>query len=503
LLTAFRSGTSLRRFIISGLFFGGSFLGRRNISGALIASVTGAILLAMLAACNSEPYRSVPLNAELTLNAFAQRSLADPALAEFVRRQGRADVPWPPAQWTWSDLELVGMFYQPDLAVANARQNVAQVSAVAAQHSPMNLGLLFEHHGDTAGKPSSWSYGIDVELPVTGTDRRTARLEQANAHLDAARFDTAATNWEIQIRILRCFIEVFAARTDLALLRQENSSLAENQAMLAKRLESGAANLADLSNARQQRLTAELATSEAAIRDADALAALAKAMGVSIAALRELEFDFGHLPELHFADGSNVRFRALALHQHADLQRLLAEYAAAEAAVKLEVARQFPEFSLKPGYLWDQGDNRWSLALGWVLPPTIGNRQAIGEAEAKRQLVAQQFMARQAAIIAEIDAATARDRLAVDALTRSQALVEAARASEIRGRLAYQVGAADRIELVANQLDRLAAERAMLARRVALLHAHVDLAAALQSLPGAAGALALEAGAANREAVRQ
>ncbi len=493
----------MRRFIIRWLFFGGSFLGRRNISGARIAGVIGALSLAMLSACDSEPYRSVPLNAELTLKAFAERSLTALPLAEFVLRQGRADSSWPPSQWTWSDLELVGLFYQPDLAVASARQQVAQLAAAAGQHSPMNLGLLFEHHGDAAGKPSSWSYGVEGEMPVAAGDRRTARLEQATAQLDAARFDTAATQWEIQIRILRCFIELFAARTDLALLRQENSSRAEQQAMLVKRFDSGAASSAELSNARQRMRAGKLATSQAAIRDAEALAALAKAVGVGTAALRDVEFNFGELPELSLAADSNARVRALALHEHADLQRLLAEYASAEAAVKLEVARQFPEFSLKPGYLWDQGDNRWSLALGWLVPPTIGNRQAIREAETKRQLVAQQFMARQAAIIAEIAAATARDRLAADAATHSQAIVEAARASEIRLRQAYQAGAADRVELTDNQLDRLAAERAMLARRVALLQAHADLAAALQSLPGAAGALALDAGAANREAVRQ
>ena len=71
------------------------------------------------------------------------------------------------------------------------------------------------------------------------------------------------------------------------------------------------------------------------------------------------------------------------------MRKGLLEFAAADAEVKLEVARQYPAIGLRPGYLWDQGDNVWALALDLVLPPTLGNAPAIHAAQARRETAAQ------------------------------------------------------------------------------------------------------------------
>jgi outer membrane protein TolC len=312
----------------------------------------------------------------------------------------------------------------------------------------------------------------------------------------------------VQIRVLRRFIDLFAARSDSALLREAAIANSEILAMLTKRLDLGSASAAEVAAVRQRWLAGEQASSEGALREADAFIALAEALGITAAALRGTEFAFDSLEDLiHLEHQIPARsgddLRAQALRDRADLQRLLAEYAAAEATVKLEVARQFPELSLKPGYLWDQADNRWSLALGWLVPPSLGNRPAIREAEAKRQLVAQQFMARQAAIVGEIDAALARNRLAEEALLRSRLLVETALASEVNSRRGVQVGVADRGELIASRLERLTAQRAVLSRRVALLQAHADLEAALQVSQASANPLVLQRSQTVSKAARQ
>jgi outer membrane protein TolC len=199
--------------------------------------------------------------------------------------------------------------------------------------------------------------------------------------------------------------------------------------------------------------------------------------------LHRVELGFADLSGLPLPADATESWRTRAVHERTDLRRLLADYAAAEAAVKLEVARQFPEISVKPGYLWDQGDRRWSLALGWLIPPTLGNQPAIREAEARRQEVAQRFMARQAAVVGEIDAAALRcDRLGQAATLGEQALQLAIEA-ETRQDRGFAAGAIDRVELAASRLERLAAQRANLVRKVALLQAQADLMAALQAPP--------------------
>ena len=76
----------------------------------------------------------------------------------------------------------------------------------------------------------------------------------------------------------------------------------------------------------------------------------------------------------------------LALSTRPEIARALAEYAGAEASLKLQVAHQFPDLDLGPGFIWDQGVHRWTLAL--ALPALLGfrNRGPIREAEAARSV---------------------------------------------------------------------------------------------------------------------
>ena len=85
-----------------------------------------------------------------------------------------------------------------------------------------------------------------------------------------------------------------------------------------------------------------------------------------------------------------------ALLNRLDVRAKLLEYSAADAAVKLEIARQYPSFSINPGYLWDQGDNIWSLAATMLLPAG-GNKPAIQAAQARRKSPHRSFLSSRAA----------------------------------------------------------------------------------------------------------
>ena len=72
--------------------------------------------------------------------------------------------------------------------------------------------------------------------------------------------------------------------------------------------------------------------------------------------------------------------RRVALVNRIDLRRKLADYAAAEAAVKLEVARQYPDLTLVPGYFWDADQSLWSISFLGLLPPSARAKALIAEA---------------------------------------------------------------------------------------------------------------------------
>ena len=90
-----------------------------------------------------------------------------------------------------------------------------------------------------------------------------------------------------------------------------------------------------------------------------------------------------------------------------DILASLSEYAAAQSAVQLEIAKQYPDVHLGPGYEYDQGQNKWALGLSVELPVRNRNQGPIAEAQAKREEAAARFIDLQARVIAEIDRALA------------------------------------------------------------------------------------------------
>src|SRR5262249_55097305 len=141
-----------------------------------------------------------------------------------------------------------------------------------------------------------------------------------------------------------------------------------------------------------------------------------------------------------------------------DVRRGLADYAAAVAALGLELAKRYPDVALGPGYLFDQGDKKFTLGLSISLPIFNQNGGPIAEAEAHRQEAAARFLALQARAIGEFEQAIARYRAAKSQLAALEA-ASAAVARRLDGvRRAVELGETDRVSLLGVQLERAVVE---------------------------------------------
>jgi len=117
--------------------------------------------------------------------------------------------------------------------------------------------------------------------------------------------------------------------------------------------------------------------------------------------------------------------------------------------------------TLSPGYLWDQGDNIWSL-VATIMMPAAGNKPAIEAAQAGRKAAAQDFLALQVKVISDADGAQARYRKAQENAAGAQRLSELQAARDQRARKQFDAGHTDRVELTLVRLEALAVERNVL-----------------------------------------
>jgi outer membrane protein TolC len=173
--------------------------------------------------------------------------------------------------------------------------------------------------------------------------------------------------------------------------------------------------------------------------------------------------------------------RREALLERADVLAALAEYAASQSALQLEIARQYPDLRIGPGYEYDQGLNKWAvIGVSIELPVLNRNQGPIGEAEARRTEVAARFTALQASVIDEIDRALANRAAAQKALDRAEALFEAERRRHRSTTQAFEAGAVDRLALLTSDVTAIQAEQIYLDARIRVQQAVGDLEAAVQ-----------------------
>lgn len=432
-------------------------------------------------------YQPKPLSAPATLASIEARTLDAADLARFLQANHQA-TSWPPSAWDLRSLTLVAFYYHPDLDQARAAWSTSRAGAVTAGERPNPNASFAPGYNSTtpAGEMTPWILTLDLDFTLETAGKREHRLAQARQLSEAARLNIATTAWQVRSRVRQALLDLHAATATSALLERQLQIQAANLALLDRQLAAGAISPFERTQARLVLDTIRLTVHDAARQQAEARVHLAAALGVTVQALDGVTFSFdvfARAPaELPTADA-----RRQALVSRPDILGALAGYEARQAALQLEIARQYPDIHLGPGYQMDQAANKWTLGLSGLLPVFSRNRGPIAEAESRREETAAAFAGVQSRAIEEIDRGLAGYRAALAKIATADTIQADLRK---QGQLAQeQLGAGEisKLELGSIQLELATAE---LARLDAIVKAHQALGAledALQSPVDSAG----------------
>ncbi len=420
--------------------------------------------LLALQGCAIQQVEPEPLDPDATQLSFHQRRLTDAGTREFLARRDIDVSQWPPARWTPEQIVLVALEHHPSSAQARARARLARAQLQTAGLAPQTtLSPGLERTNERDPGQSAWSVGLALDIALTGAPVREARIERARILADAALLDEADAAWAIRSATQRALIELWASSAEMALLDRLVATWLEAQAVMQKRHELGAADALELTTTRTAAAQAESRFVLAEQRRTGARGDLAQALALSLPAIDALQIDFGEFDSPPPIPPSGA-LRAGATLDRIDLRRALAQHAAAEAALQVELRAQYPEIRLRPGLMWDQGATMWQL--GASLPLFSIDRQAgpIAEAVARREIAAQDFLALQARALVALEHARARAAAAELDTDGAEAEHDEARLQATRTEQRFARGDADR-------LDRLLARSRVLEADIRLLHA--------------------------------
>lgn len=425
------------------------------------------ISLVMMTGCMH--YQPWPLSASASAESFTGRSLNDAGLKTFLSEQG---VRSSPKSWTPDRLALAAAYFHSDVAVARAEAQEAEAAITTAAQRPNPVLSFSPEYNSTSSGISPWIITPTLDVPIETAGKRSHRIEQSRATAEAARLRVAAKSWDVRSKVHAAMLDLHAARESEALLKEEQALHEEELKRLDAQVKAGETPAFELTQARLSLNRARLALHDVEMKSATARAALAAAVGVPASAIDAVSLDFSVFNSLPAAPGSRTRKRALT--HRADLLAALADYAATEGALRLEIAKQYPDIHINPGYQLDQTDNQWALGISVELPILNQNRGPIAQAEAKRKTAQAKFEGIQATVFGEIELALAAYRAAQAKAATAGKLTDDAAAQAESARKMVEAGELSPLEHTRRRIEVSAAR---LAKQEALQEARVALAA--------------------------
>ena len=419
-------------------------------------------------------YRAHPLHPEASARSLAARSLTDPRLLHFLAiEEHRAG----PPHWNLGTLTLVATYERPDMPLATAQWGEAKAGEITAAQLP-NPTLSFQPtYNTTTTIPSPWKVGPVVSFLIRAFGVRPALIARARAQAEAARAAIAVTAWQLRGRVRAALLALWSAQRSAKLSTRALAVANRYQGAVAQRYRAGMVSAADLTTATlaQEQALLKFAASERTLQLTRT--AFATALGLPVAALHHVKLDLAGIshPQRPGKLGPLVH---AALIKRPDVLAALARYRASEANLRLAIARQYPSIDLGPGYHYDQGDNKFLLAVSLPLPILNQNQGPIAQARAARRVAAAKFRAVQARVLAQIERAQT-DWKASDAERASARQVRSSAANVLaRRRTEFAAGAIGRLRL-------LGAEEAFVEAEQGALSASVQERAALGGLEAA------------------
>ena len=437
-------------------------------------------LLALLPACAR--FEPRPLSSAESAASLENRSLDSPGLKSFLEQNLKRDFTnWPVARWDLDMLTLAAFYYQPALEIARAQLAVAKGGETTAGQRPNPTLTITPGYDTTPSSLSPWFplTMLDVMLETAG--KRRFRKAHAGELAEGSRLNIATVAWQVRSELRSNVVDFSAVTLRENLLRRQVLLQEQIVNLQQEQMKAGAISSSETFIFRIALQKAQLDLADVQRQLVEIRSRLAEAIGMPVRALDRVEiaFDFGREPG-GTAELTSAEARRAALQSRTDILAALAEYAASQASLQLEIAKQYPDIHLQPGYQYDQGDNKWSLGIVLDLPIFHQNQGPIAEAKARREEAAARFNALQARVLAELDRSVEVFRINLQNIANLRALAEiqTKRRELIEAQL--KAGAVEPLDLLNVQVEAAAADVAQLDGQTRLQQAIGALESAVQ-----------------------
>lgn len=391
-----------------------------------------------------------PLLPSQIISVFEARTLDNPNLKKYLEETLLHKIDhWPQKSWNFTMLILAAFYYHPDLDIARAQWEVTKAGVITAGARPNPNISLVPYEANT------------LSIPIETAGKRGYRITQAQYLSEAARMNLVTVSWQVRDRLRTSLLNLYGAMKTKDNFSKQLEAQEEMVQLLKQRLVVGESSQFDLTQAHIALDNTRLSLYEVQKQIAERRVQLSDALGLTARALDgiDISLDFLEQPisNLIYQD-----IRSQALLNRSDILESIAKYEASQAALQLEIAKQYPNFNIGPGLLWNGEAIQWTLVFATSLPIFNRNQGPIAEAEARRTEMAERFASLQAEIIGEIDQAVASYHAAHQKLEIADSLLSNQKKQLQTMEKMLKIGGIDRMALLGTRLEVYLAEQSYL-----------------------------------------
>jgi CRISPR system Cascade subunit CasA len=281
---------------------------------------------------------------------------------------------------TVDEAEVLALFFAPNLRSARAELAlaVADESTAGLWEDPV-LGF----DGAAIVDPDSgFDYGIGLGLTMPVSGRLGAEVRQSRAELATELAAVAAAEWRTRIEVRRLWVTWSTLEALHAATLEHERALAQLMSTVGLLADRGA-----LARTEARLIEAELARTrveELALRQSADEARLQIALTLGVPGGAQLQLVAGVPAHTYAPAADETRTAEQRAPSYPDVVTAQLAYDAAEAALRTELRKQYPDISIGAGVGAEDDDSRFPLSLSLPLPLWNANARGIARAVASR-----------------------------------------------------------------------------------------------------------------------
>ena len=312
--------------------------------------------------------------------------------------------------WNTDNLLASLYFFNTKIKTAERQYQTIKSDEVIAKFRPQSsLGIEVGSGNGANDDLSKDVEGLGVMFPLETANKRLIRYEIALNTSQSAYEDYRLLSWNERLTLINALTKYAFNIKKINAVKNELFSRQSVYLMTKKRFETGIEDNIQLQQSKIALQITENTLKNLQLNQLNIRKQIAQNAGIKIQHLEKnpiLADDIinnlmSKIETIKDQDFSLTREQAI--QSRIDLRRDLADYAKAEANLKLEVAKQYPDLKFSPAYLYDFGDKIWTLGISTLIPNLEKNKALITKAENFRESESSRIIDLQLTISNEID----------------------------------------------------------------------------------------------------